>query len=142
MKKIINGRKYDTDTAQLVAEWSEGYSSDFSHVEEELYRKRTGEYFLYGYGGPMSRYARRASDGNFTGGEEIMPLSYDTAREWAERHMDVDSYESEFGEVDESDEIVAVTVRISAAARTKLQRESSRTGESQADIVDRLIMSM
>ena len=142
MKKIINGRKYDTETAQLVGEWSEGYRNDFAYIEETLYRKRTGEYFLYGYGGPMSRYARRVAGGNFAGGEEIAPMSYDEARMWAERHMDPDAYEEEFGEVEEGGEAVAVTVRISAAARAKLQRESSRTGESQADIVDRLIMSM
>ena len=142
MKKIINGRKYDTETAQMVGEWSEGYRNDFSYIEEELYRKRTGEYFLYGYGGPMSRYARQVAGGNYSGGESIVPLSYESARQWAEQHMDPDEYEAEFGEVEEGGDVVAVTVRISAAARAKLQRESSRTGESQADIVDRLIMSM
>ena len=57
MKKIINGRKYDTDTASMVGEWSDGYPSDFRYEAETLYRKRNGEYFILGEGNAMSRYA-------------------------------------------------------------------------------------
>lgn len=47
MKKIISGRIYDTDTAtKLGAWWSSSDVRDFSRVEETLYRKRTGEFFL------------------------------------------------------------------------------------------------
>ena len=45
MKKIINGRKYDTETAKEIGYWSNGYPcSDFNHCEETLYLKKTGEY--------------------------------------------------------------------------------------------------
>ena len=47
MKKIINGKKYDTNTATKVADYWNGYgASDFNYVSEELYLKNTGEYFL------------------------------------------------------------------------------------------------
>ena len=56
MKKIINGKLYDTETAKLIGRSYHGEGPrDFRHYSEELYRKRTGEYFLYGEGGPMSR---------------------------------------------------------------------------------------
>ena len=101
MKQIINGKKYDTETAKKVGSWSNGYSySDFSSCTEELYRKRTGEYFLYGIGGPMSRYSQ--SYGNTTsGGEKIIPMTEAEARKWAEEHLDGDEYEEIFGEVEE-----------------------------------------
>ena len=49
MKKIIKGKVYDTDTARELASWANGGNwRDFSHLEETLYRKKTGEYFLHG----------------------------------------------------------------------------------------------
>ena len=37
MKKIINGKKYDTETAKEVGYWNNGYPcSDFNHCEETL----------------------------------------------------------------------------------------------------------
>ena len=101
MKQIINGKKYDTETAKKVGSWSNGYSySDFSSCTEELYRKRTGEYFLYGIGGPMSRYSQ--SYGNTTsGGEKIIPMTEAEARKWAEEHLAGDEYEEIFGQAEE-----------------------------------------
>ena len=59
MKKIIKGKVYDTDTAQKVAEYSNNYPrSDLHFYEEELYRKKTGEFFLYGSGNAASKYSR------------------------------------------------------------------------------------
>lgn len=142
MKKIIDGKKYDTDTAHEVATYESGSRREFKYYEETLYRKRTGEYFIYGYGHADSRYAQLIGD-NFGPGEAIIPKTYEQARKWAEDHMEVEDYESEFGEVSESDNgPVAVTVRISEAAKAKLQRESSRTGRTQGEIVEALIDSL
>lgn len=58
MRKVINGKSYDTDTATLVGEWSAACCpGDFEWFREELYRKRTGENFVWGESGPQSRYA-------------------------------------------------------------------------------------
>ena len=47
MLKIIKGRKYDTDTAQKVCSYDNGLpSGDFDALCEQLYVKRTGEFFL------------------------------------------------------------------------------------------------
>ena len=38
MKKIVNGRLYDTDTAKMFGSWSNGLSSsDFHYCTEDLY---------------------------------------------------------------------------------------------------------
>ena len=64
MKKIINGKKYDTATAHECGTWSNAGSwRDFSHIEETLYRKRTGEFFLFGEGGPMTRFEKECEEG-------------------------------------------------------------------------------
>ena len=64
MRKIINGKKYDTETAeQLASYWNELSTRDFRHMTERLFRKKNGEYFLYGKGGPASAYAKVLPDG-------------------------------------------------------------------------------
>ena len=68
MKKIINGRLYDTDTAILIGYWDNGYGAgDFHKCYEELYRKKNGEFFLYGSGGAMTVYADPCA-GGWSGG--------------------------------------------------------------------------
>lgn len=47
---------YNTESATTVAEWCNNLPrSEFDYCEETLYRKRTGEYFLYGEGGAGAR---------------------------------------------------------------------------------------
>lgn len=102
MKMIINGRKYDTETAKMVGYWSNNYSySDFNYCEERLYKKKTGEYFLYGEGGAMSKYSVSCGQNTWGSGQTIIPMKESNAREWAEKHLSVDEYEKLFGEVKE-----------------------------------------
>ena len=102
MKKIINGKKYNTETANEV-----GYASsdlpvnDFGWWEETLYKKKTGEFFLYGSGNAASKYSTSCGQNCWSGGENIIPLTESAARSWAERYLSVDTYEAIFGEVDE-----------------------------------------
>jgi hypothetical protein len=61
MRKIIDGKLYDTDKAKRVGgPWSPaGFGpGDFDWCEEALYRKRTGEYFLHGEGGTEDQVRR------------------------------------------------------------------------------------
>lgn len=104
MKRIIDGRKYDTDTAIEVARHSnEGYvrCGDFNWIDEALYRKKKGEYFLAGEGGANTEYAERLPDNWRSGGERITPMSKEEAMDWAEKYMDADEFEAEFGPVEE-----------------------------------------
>lgn len=102
MKQIINGKMYNTDTATKVGSWSNGCStSDFSYCYEALYRKKTGEYFLYGDGGPMSRYSRSSGQNCWSGDTRIIPMTENEARQWAEDNLNADEYIEAFGEPEE-----------------------------------------
>lgn len=102
MKKIINGKMYNTETAKRLGEYDNGYAiNDFSHVYEALYLKKTGEYFLYGKGGAMSKYSEPCGSNCWCGGKRIIPLTESEAKEWAERKLDADEYVEIFGEVEE-----------------------------------------
>ena len=98
MKKFINDKKYDTDTAKLIHEWDNGhYTNDFNYCSEDLYRTKKGAYFLDGNGGAMSGYAE--SCGNSTGsGSDITPLTEKEAMEWLEEHDGADAIEEYFAD--------------------------------------------
>lgn len=139
MKKIINGRKYDTDTAIEVGFWKNmGDTRNFEYVCETLYRKRTGEYFLYGEGNAASKYAKSLGDNTWGGGEAITPLTIDSAREWAEKHLDADDYEKEFGEVSE-DETFVIYARVDGSTKAKLRRYMEDTGLNVSQAIERII---
>ena len=102
MKQVINGKMYNTETAKHITGYSNGRGwSDFRHYEEDLYQKRTGEYFLAGEGGPLSPYAEACPSGGWDSGSGIKPLTDKAAREWVEHFSDVDTYISCFGEPEE-----------------------------------------
>ena len=101
MKKIINGKRYDTETAKAVGKTSYSYPGNFEHWIEELYLKKTGEFFIHGVGGPMSKYSRSAGSNTITGGEEIIPLTVKEAREWVETYLSAEEYEEIFSTCEE-----------------------------------------
>ena len=101
MKKIINGKLYDTETAKALASRDNHCQpGSFDYVEEILYRKKTGEFFLRGSGGARTIYAEPCEGGS-RGSSRILPLTVAEAREWAEAYADADTYIEIFGEVEE-----------------------------------------
>ena len=128
MKKIINGKVYDTQTAECVGEQSWGNMSDFAYCNEELYRKRTGEYFLYGVGGGMSKYAQSSGQNSWGWGEKILPLTLAEAQAWAEEHLDGDEYEKIFGAVEEPDTTTRINWTLDADIVEDLRQRTAETG--------------
>ena len=105
MKQVIKGKRYDTDTAKYIAETSSRENgigpSNFNFWSETLYQKRTGEFFLFGEGGPMSKYSQPYENNGSQSGCKIIPLTFDQAKQWAEKALDADEYETLFGPVEE-----------------------------------------
>lgn len=141
MKKIIKGKRYDTETATLCGSMSYGQGPrDFKHFSEELYQKRTGEFFLYCEGGPASQYAQEISINQWSGGELIRPLTLDEAKKWAENNLDGEEYEKIFtveeepepGKKIQSFSLDGETI----AALTRLSREHNL---SRSQIIEDLV---
>ena len=72
MEKRIFGRRYNTDTAKLVA-FNESKSLGLDYYFESVYRKRNGEYFFYASGNAASVYADYEG-GVYTCGYVLIPL--------------------------------------------------------------------
>lgn len=86
-------KKYDIHAAKLVAEYNNAES-----CIEELYLNESGEYFLYGRGGKVTRW----SGVNGMSGEGIKPITAKLAQEWIDLHShDKYEYSDLFGEAEE-----------------------------------------
>lgn len=141
MKKIINGKRYDTDTAKLMGSDSYSNPRDFHHWVEELYRKTTGEFFLYGAGGPATKYAQAVGQNEWSGGERIMPLSVEDAKEWVEKHLTADDYETIFGEIAEDEDVAKTSwaVKVTPATIERIKRAAGERGMQISEIVEAAI---
>lgn len=139
MKKVIKGKRYDTETAKEVACDSYSNYRDFAHWTETLYRKSTGEFFLYGEGGPMSRYAEPVGQTGWSGGEKIIPLSVEAAKEWAEEHLDGDEYEKIFGVIEETGEKKMISLTLPVGKVEAIKRGAAESQMSLSDYVASVI---
>ena len=140
MKKIIRGKVYDTDTAREVGSWNSGhYANDFAWYAETLYQKKTGEYFLHGEGNAASPYRQRCYD-MWAAGDQLVPIGYDEARQWAEEHLSADEYIADFGDPGEGGEDVQILVKVSPKAKAMLDELRSRAGITLSQAVERFII--
>lgn len=142
MVKVINTKKYDTQTAKEVGYYENGYNrNDFNFCSETLYIKKTGEYFLHGEGGPMSSYA--VHSGNETSsGEMIKPLNYEQARSWSEKYLSGEDYINIFGDIEEDYSKKALTLNLNVSDIEKLKRYSSANDITMSDIISKLISEL
>lgn len=99
MVKIIDGKRYNTETATEIAHFWNGLSTqDFRNVSETLYVTKKGGFFLAGEGGPMSKYSQPCGDMT-GGGSDVIPLTKDEAYQWCEKYADSDVIEQYFSDM-------------------------------------------
>ena len=121
MRKIINGRLYDTNTAKQLTSWTGGRPGDTSFYNEELYIKRNGEYFLHGNGGPSSPYHESPELNSWVAGEDIHPIPLEEAKKVANEHLDVDEFQKVFGTVSEDGGVSTINAQVPTDLYEKLQ---------------------
>lgn len=123
LQKVIGGKRYNTSTAKYITSYSNGLGyADFKNFSEDLYQKRTGEFFLAGFGGPASKYKRPYPGGGSQGGFGIIPLSYKEAQEWVENYAN-EYYEQLF--VLEEDEQTSFSLLMPNSLYQKINMFSS-----------------
>ena len=137
MRRIIHGKLYDTDSAIYIARDAH-YNCGLDDWEEVLYKKESGEYFLYGWGGPGTIYAD-INFGETDEGEHLIPLSTEEARRWMEEHATIDEYEHEYGPVSEDDTGELIETLIPIRLHKKLLRMAYERDVSVAELIDWLV---
>jgi len=97
MKKLISGKLYNTETADVIGSWDNGiYGNDFRSCEETLYKTKKGAYFLHGEGGAMSKYSEPCGNNSVSGGSDISAMTAEEAFEWLQEKDLADEAEKEF----------------------------------------------
>jgi len=82
MKKIINGKTYDTETADVIAEESFSHPGDLCYTFQILYRTKKGHYFFHGGGGPLSEYAQYLGNNSTDGSQRIWVPDENKLKSW------------------------------------------------------------
>jgi len=99
MKAIIDGKRYDTGTAEEIASTGGGRGhnprSDFHRWEQTMYRTKRGAWFVHSIGGALTEWREQCADG-WSWGETIRALSPDEARAMLEEWNAVEALEEHF----------------------------------------------
>jgi hypothetical protein len=132
VRTVIKNKVYDTATAQEITR------HEHNDVTETLYRKKTGEYFAHFY----NATADDTYKAGWHGKDKIAPFDFEEAKAWGLLRLDSDRYRELFEGQVGSDDIVGITVRISAESLARLRKVQSETGETIAKILDRLVASI
>ena len=138
MRKRIDGRRFDTETAEKLADWASA-TSDGTRVTHALMMKRTGEMFLH------TTVDQRGSGLASAGRREwVEPCSLDAAAdmvcEHAENSMAVLSRMAERVSRGSGDgATVMLQVRVSREARERLRRAARAEGVTMSRYVEEMI---
>lgn len=151
MKDRIGTLSYNTETAKKIGEYSSDLpTNDFGYYKETLYKKRTGEYFLAGYGGPKRNYFEIVNGKKvMQSSSTIKPLTFNQAKQW---HQDfiLDSdyedkketekvYHREFEPNINDKKTVKASLTLTVGAKRKLERIAAKQHISQSQVVENLI---
>jgi hypothetical protein len=145
MKSIVNGKLCDTDSAHCVGVFCDPCMA-------ALYRKRNGEYFYVstrtmeheiketGEETPLRELLEQAMDRDK---EKCMfkALTVAEARELCETRLDIETYEDEFGSVDEEGRTSRKTieVKLKRPAVDQLYRVAQEKGCYERDVMDTIL---
>ena len=98
MKRVINGKAYNTETAECLCESTNGYHpQDFKYCKEALYQTKKGAYFIFGVGGGLSKYAERYGDAKGEGSKIKVVDEYEAMR-WLEERQETEILEKYFSD--------------------------------------------
>lgn len=100
MKAIVNGKMYDTETAELIGSIVKGQPYDDDYSQTELYQKVNGEFFVYTENNQPPLFCVYDAQNKITSGWHIFPISIHIAKLIAE-HFNPLTYIRLFGEPSE-----------------------------------------
>ena len=94
MRKIVDGKLYDTEIAKLITGWNKG--EGYFYISECLYRTRKGTFFLECYGGACTKYKESVINNGWTDGSLLKVLSEEETIDWLMENNEIDVLEELF----------------------------------------------
>lgn len=87
MIKVIDGKRYNTETATRVFCYENGhFVSDFRYRSKELYLTKKGNWFVFHEGGAMTDMAASAGNNGTSGSSDIEPVTPEDAFGFLQAH--------------------------------------------------------
>lgn len=139
MKRYIKNKVYDTDTARFIGRIGYSNPGDLNYWSDNLYQKKTGEFFMFCEGGAMSKYSKQTGDNEWSGDWTIKPVNYDEAEKWAQINLDADTYEKYFVAQTDDDGKVQMGINVSKANAERLRKNSAKLGMGVSQYIESLI---
>lgn len=137
MIKIINGKSYNTQTAEKLAHWENEYGYGDNHfMSEELYRKKSGEFFLVCEGGGYTKYGH-----GYEMGLRVYPMTFEEAQRWVAEHRPGYEYVDIFGEPSEDGGYITTGLTLPEAVMEKAKKMSAAAGIQFSEYLEKLIMA-
>ena len=102
MKKTINGKMYNTDTAIWVDSLIINSRDSWNNISEDLYTTKNGNFFLSGYGESNTKWAVKFGqykDKRGTLTSDIQAITKEEALAWCEKNSDAETIEEHFSEI-------------------------------------------
>ena len=96
MKKIINGKIYNTQTARFLDARIVRSQDSWDDVSETLYVTKNNRFFLHGYGGSQTRWALKCGwntrEKRGTYYHDIQAITKKEAMDWVEKFSDNEAH--------------------------------------------------
>ena len=97
MKKIINGKTYNTKTAKRLCDGAANLAFiDPRDLSEYLYRSPKGQFFIAGCGGPMTKYSQLSGKNPSGWGEGLKLVTESEAKSYVENFGTAEEFEAIF----------------------------------------------
>ena len=124
MRRYIDNRLYDTCSARMIffRKTDNLPRSNICYEEIAIYRKKTGEYFMFLFKGGKS---------------DIIPLSYEDAKQYVRTYGNQVEFNKAFGI--EGEGVTSIRVVVPRSVKAKLDMICSKLGVSQTEFIENCI---
>ena len=140
VKRIIDGKLYDTERSTLIAESRYEGVSDEEHYKEALYRNDYGVLFLAAEGGVESFYAALLHGGKPARGTDVIPLTASEACRWLEDHDHIEEIELLFGKQPQAGrDTLPIDLRVSPELKARIELAAAMENETVNELLTRLV---
>ena len=140
VKRIVDGKLYDTERSTLIAESRYAGASDEEHYKEALYRNEFGVLFLAAEGGVESFYAALLQGGRPARGTDVIRLTASEACRWLEDHDHVEEIEQLFGKQPQAGhDTLPIDLRVPAEQKARIELAAAMASETVNEWLTRLV---
>ncbi len=140
VKRIVDGKLYDTEQSTLIAERRYEGASDEEHYKEALYRNDNGVLFLAAEGGVECFYAALLQGGKPARGTDVIPLTASEARRWLEDHDHIEEIEQLFGKLPQAGhDTLPIDLRVSPELKARIEPAAAMGNETVNEWLTRLV---